>query len=88
MFAVSYYGIAALAVLWKYSKLPDIEWRHITAGAMLLFAAATIPVLDQALMSFVDASAILAPLADIISIIGALLVVVGALKNAHVKMRS
>ncbi len=87
IFAVSYFGIAALAVLWKYSKLPDIDWGQITAGAMLLFVGAALPVLSQALATFVDASAIFDPLTAVVTLVGALFVVIGGLKNALHNMK-
>ncbi len=65
--------VAVLGVLWKYSALPEIDWKYITAGAMLFFVAV--------MLEAFEAYASVGQVTTAVSAIGAILVIVGALLN-------
>lgn len=73
-------AIAAVSVLWKYSELPKIDWKLITAGALLYLTSAAL----GGLSGYVG---VIGEVQGVITAIAAILVVVGALKNlvSHVK---
>lgn len=81
LFSFGVFGVAALAVLWKYSSLPEIEWNWILSGAMFLLSGGFLGVFQSSLGTWVNAAA-LSNLVALLNLIGAILIVIGALKNA------
>jgi hypothetical protein len=68
-------AIASVAVLWSYSALPKIDWKLITAGALLYLTSAALGGLTA------YAGPIIGTVQGVVNAIAAILVVVGALQN-------
>ncbi|MFB6294763.1 MAG: hypothetical protein ABEI97_03315 [Candidatus Nanohaloarchaea archaeon] len=86
LFAVTFLGIPLFAVLWRYSDLPDIDWDHIVMGVLFFLAARGIGVWSTVVMGDPRIGSFLAGFfeawAGVFDVIGAALVVEGALWNA------
>ncbi len=84
---LSFLGIVAFAVLWRYSDLPEIDWSHITMGALFFLSARAIGVWAGVLSGDPTAGAYLgdffAAASGALDVIGGALVVEGALMNAY-----
>ena len=85
---ISFLGVAFLAVLWRYSALPDIEWEKITAGILLMVVGSAISVFGSQFAVLLNELLLLnvafgvSFLGTVVGGIGALIVVVGALEEA------
>lgn len=86
---VTILGIPILAVLWKYSALPKIDWKYLVAGALLLLASDAIVVLGAQLdaIQAMGAATAASTVGAVVAVIAALLVLGGALKEAAAKMK-
>ncbi len=74
-------GIALLGLLWKYSALPKIDWKYIVAGAMFLFSGWAVGVFGNNLQILANAAWV-NWIVGIVNMIGAILIITGALLNA------
>lgn len=77
-----YLGIAFFALVYGYSGLPKLDWGHITAGAMLMFSSAALGAFTTALGTWWPGASVLNQLSGLLTLVGALLVLVGAVKNS------
>ncbi len=77
-----YLGVAFFALLYAYSGLPKLDWGHITAGAMLMFSSAALTAFTAALGAWWAGATVLNQLSGLLALVGALLVLVGGVKNA------
>lgn len=68
-------ALASVAVLWRYSALPKIEWKLITAGVLVLLTSAALGGLSG------YGGGIIPQIQGVLLAIAAILVVVGALQN-------
>lgn len=77
-------AFVVLAVLWRYSDLPDVEWAEITSGIMTFVTAAGLDVLagSNALGLFTQQASNLRVLTALLVLVGGLLVLVGGVRNA------
>lgn len=87
LFAITLFGIPFFALLWRYSALPEIEWDHILMGALFFLGARGIEVWSSAFSGDPRIGSLLASFfmawAAVFDIVGAALVVEGALRNAY-----
>lgn len=79
------FGIAILAVLWRYSALPELDWHHIAMGVLFFLVGRSMDVWatvfsGQATQSLAQ---IIGLWAIIFDIIAAAFVIEGALRNAY-----
>lgn len=81
LFSFGVFGVAALAVLWKYSALPEIDWQWIVSGTMFLFVGGFLEVLHGAIRTWQTVSQMSQVIA-VVNLIGAILIILGGLKNA------
>ncbi len=72
--------VAVLAVLWKYSALPEIDWKYITAGTMLFLVGAMLLPFSGYTQDVQQVELAVTALGAILVIIGALLNLVGQFK--------
>ena len=77
-----YLGIAFFALLYSYSGLPKLDWGHITAGALLLLSAEALSGFTSSLTTWWPGATVLGTLSGLLTLVSALLVLVGGVKNA------
>lgn len=87
LFAVTYFGIAALAVLWNYSALPKIDWKLIVSGGLLMLTAAAIDAISAPLGTLGVASALIGQISAVVAVIAVIFVIIGALQQVAAKMK-
>lgn len=79
---LSFITVALLAVFWRYSALPEIDWNWIVSGTMFLLSGWSLNLLTDLETLIPGTGAIIGILATIASLIGGLLILIGAIKNA------
>lgn len=88
LFAITYFGIPALAVLWNYSSLPKIDWKYLVGGTLLLLTGAAVNALTSPVEALgAGTQAVFAQVGAIVAIIGLIFIIVGALQNLSMKMK-
>jgi len=87
LFAVTYFGVPALAVLWNYSALPKIDWKFIVSGALMYLTGAAVMALDAPLKALgVAVTSGLGTVSAIIGVIAGLMIIGGALQQVQQKV--
>ena len=85
-FSLGFIVVTLAGLFWKYSALPEIDWKYIVAGAMFLFAGWATDIFGSALQTWNVATGWVSSLVAIAELIGAILIIVGALLNAFSHM--
>lgn len=76
------FSIAILALIWKYSDLPEIDWSWAIPGIMLLLTSGFLSIFLVSLSTFVDNVGWLSQIIHLVRIGGASLLIFGSVKKA------
>ncbi len=79
----TYFLVPVLAVLWKYSGLPKLDWTNLVRGTVLLFGAEFINQFAAMLTNYAPLDTYVMYIAMIVQAVGLLLVIYGTLQNVY-----